>query len=244
MSKFLAPPVLIGLCVAALCAPIAAQRRGTSGSSSGVVTFALNVSDPDGKPITDVKVTLSGPAQRSARTEGGRLAFEGLPSGTYHFHFEKDGFVALDRDVVGKGSAPIDVKVTLEAVPPPPKPIEPVPVPMHFDPRPVVALDLPTYIEKNYVGRAPGKSSSIACSSGGAADIIQINKPLTEHTHAEGDEFIYVIAGEGNARVGTQDTPMSGGMFLLVPRGTPHSITALPRKPLVLLSILTGAKCG
>jgi mannose-6-phosphate isomerase-like protein (cupin superfamily) len=242
MAKMLPAVLTVGLCVVGLAASVTAQRRGSGGGS---VTFAVNVTDPDGAPITDAMVSVKGPAQRSARTENGRLAFEGLPSGSYHFRFEKDGFVAIDRDVVGRGSAPIDVKVTLTPVPAPPKPIATVPVPQHLliDSKPV-ALDLPTYIEKNYVGRSPGKATSVACAPGGAADVLQINEPVKEHTHGDGDEFVYVIAGQGNARVGGLDEPMSGGMFLLVPRGVPHSFSAGPKKPLVVLSILAGGKCA
>ena len=225
--------------------PLEAQRR-SSGASA--VTFAVNVTDSAGAPVPDVKVTMTGPAQRSGRTEAGRLVFEGLPAGEYRFRFEKDGFVTLERELTGRGAAPIDVKVTL--TPAPPKPAAPIPpaAPVtkppenHVDAKPF-ALDLPTYIEKNYVGRAPGKASGLVCVTGGAANLLQINEPIKEHTHSDSDEFVYVIAGQGNARIGDRDEPMSAGVFLLIPRGTAHALITGPKKPLVVLSILAGDKC-
>src|SRR5215471_11148907 len=132
--------------LAATLAPVGAQRRGAS--PGGVATFAVLVSDPAGAPINDVKVTASGPAERGGRTEsGGRLVFEGVPTGTYRFRFDKDGYLSFEREVTTKGSVPVDVKVTLTAAPLPPKPAEPAPPPPpppaeHTVDAKVMALDL------------------------------------------------------------------------------------------------------
>jgi mannose-6-phosphate isomerase-like protein (cupin superfamily) len=105
-----------------------------------------------------------------------------------------------------------------------------------------MALDLPTYIQKNYVGRTPGKASGLSCTTGGAATLLQINDPIKTHAHPDSDEFLYVIAGEGTAQLGDDSEPMSAGMFIVVPRGMPHAIKAT-KKPVVVLSILAGDKC-
>src|SRR5439155_11532202 len=111
-----------------------------------------------------VKVTMTGPVTRTSSTEAGRIAFENLPAGTYHFRFEREGFVALDKDVAGRGSAPIDVKVALARVPAPAKPIVPVgALPSAPAASKVVVLDMPAFIEKNYVGRSSGKTTPLAC---------------------------------------------------------------------------------
>lgn len=227
-----------------LVMPVHAQRRGAGGGGTAV-TLAVMVSDTSGAPIPDVNVTLTGSAERTGRTEGGRLVFEGLPTGPYKFRFDKDGFVSLEHELAARGGAPTDVKVTLTAAPPPPKPIEPVkpalPTERRVDAKPL-ALDLPTYIQQNYVKHLPGKASGLSCTTGGAATLLQINDPIKEHAHSDSDEFLYVIAGEGNARLADLAEPMSAGMFLVVPRGMPHAITAT-KKPLVVLSILAGDKC-
>jgi mannose-6-phosphate isomerase-like protein (cupin superfamily) len=227
--------------------PAHAQRRGTGTtgtSGGGAVTFAVAVTDASGAPIDDAKVTVTGTAERTGRTEDGRLVFENLRPGTYRFRFDKDGYVSLERELTARAGAPVDVKVALTAAPPPPKPIEPVkpPPPPSVAARPM-GLDLPTYIKDNYVGRAPGKASGLSCTTGGAANLLQINDPIRQHTHGDSDEFIYVIAGEGNAQIGGAAEPMSAGMFLVVPRGMAHSFTA-SKKPLVVLSILAGDKCA
>ena len=100
------------------------QRR-----SVGNAAFAIVVTDPSGAPLGDVKVTMTGPVSRDARTERGRIAFENLPSGNYVLRFEREGFFSLEREVVARGGAPIDVKVILTPEPPPPPPPVPVIVP-------------------------------------------------------------------------------------------------------------------
>jgi mannose-6-phosphate isomerase-like protein (cupin superfamily) len=237
--------------VAVALAPVHAQRRGTGTGTSGTsaggsVSFAIVVTDASGAPINDARVTMSGTAERTGRTEAGRLAFEDLKPGPYRFRFDKDGYVSLERELTARGGAPTDVKVALTAAPPPPKPVEPVKTP---PPEPTVdakpmGLDLAAYAGNNAVGRrAPGKASALSCTTGGAATLLQINDPVKEHTHPDSDEFVYVLAGEGNARIGSMDEPMSAGMFLVVPRGMAHAFTA-SKKPLTFLSILAGDKCG
>src|SRR3954471_7223055 len=127
----------------------ATQRRGAA--TGGRVTFAVAVADSAGKPMSGVKVMLSGPAQRTSSTEAGRLVFENLPAGTYHFRFERTGYLPVEKDVPGKGSAPIDVKVTLALPPPPPKPLAPVALPPAAAAATAkfVVLDMPAFIEKN-----------------------------------------------------------------------------------------------
>jgi uncharacterized RmlC-like cupin family protein len=245
MRKGLVPAVLLLL----MAIPLGAQRRG--GAGGGAVTFAVSVSDPSGTPIPGVKVTLTGASERTAQTEGGRAVFEGLPSGPYRFRFDREGFVPLERELAGRGGAPIDVKVTLTPAPSPPSsrpapsapstPSAPPPAPA-VDAKPVV-LDMPAFIEKNYVGRAAGKMTPLACSTGGVSTLVQINEPLVDQVHAEADEFIYVIAGQGKARLGDRDEPLGAGVFMLIPRGTAHSLTAGPKKPLVLVSTRAGEKC-
>ena len=93
---------------------------------------------------------MTGAAERTTRTEGGRIVFEGMPAGAYRFRFEKDGFVLLERELTGRGSAPIDVKATLTPLPPPPPPPPAAPAP---PPEPkvdakFVVLDMPAFVEK------------------------------------------------------------------------------------------------
>jgi mannose-6-phosphate isomerase-like protein (cupin superfamily) len=241
MRKVMLAVILMGGVVAAV--ELEAQARG--GARRGSVTFVIAVTDPSGARLTDVKVTMSGPAQRTSRTEGGRVVFENLPSGDYRFRFERNGFVPLERDVTGRGSAPIQVNVAMSAVPVPSTPIPPVgplkerPVDGRF-----VVLDMPAFIEKNYVGRASGKSTPLACGAGGGATLLQINDPIATHTHPDADEFIYVIAGQGTAHIGEREESLGAGVFLMFPRGAAHMITAGPKRPLVFISTRAGERCA
>jgi mannose-6-phosphate isomerase-like protein (cupin superfamily) len=222
-----------------------AQRRGAA-PTTGPVTFAINVTDATGAPIGDVRVTLTGVVTRSTRTERGRTVFENLPSGQYTFKFEKAGFVTLEREVTGKGAKPLEVAVTLEReAPPPVKPIEPPPPPPPAPPTDmkIAVLDMPAFIEKNYIGRAAGKTTPMGCAAGGSSTLIQMNEPLAQHTHDDADEFIYVIAGQGLAKLSGREEPLGPAVFLMVPRGMPHTVTAGPKRPLVMMSVLAGDKC-
>lgn len=242
MQKML---VLLLVMSAAIAAPQAAQRRGAA--AAGSVTFAIAVADPSGAPIPDVKVTLTGAAERTGRTEAGRLVFEKLPAGTYRFRFDRDGFVPFEKELAARGSVPIDVKVTLTPVPPPPAPPAPsarppAPADLQRPAKPVV-LDMPAFIEKNYVGRASGKTTPLGCSTYGSSALIQINDAIAAHAHADADEFVYVIAGQGTVKLAERVELLGPGVYLLIPRGLAHAFTAGPKKPLVMISTRAGDRC-
>jgi hypothetical protein len=140
------------------------------------------------------------------------------------------------------------VKVTLTAAPEPPPPPpapapEPPPPPPPSDAAPVV-IDLPAFIEKNFVGRGAQKISPLACGTGASASLLQLREPLAEHSHAEWDEDLYVIAGQGSVQIAGRNHPLTAGVFVLVPRGSPHALAASGRNPLVLLSIRPGDQCA
>jgi mannose-6-phosphate isomerase-like protein (cupin superfamily) len=206
-------------------------------------TFAISVADPAGTPIPNVLVTLEGPASRTARTEGGRIALEELPVGRYTLRFEQEGFVTLERELNATAGKPIEVKVTLRPLPAPPPP------PPAEAPRPSVdatsaVFDLPDVIEKQFVGKAPGRTTALACGSEGTATLIQLNQPLTEHSHDDADEFLYVVAGEGSASVEGRQHKLRAGILLFFPRGMPHRLTPTGRNPLIVLSTRAGEPCS
>jgi hypothetical protein len=211
------------------------------------VTLAIFLTDSSGTPITNALVTLQGPAERSGRTERGRIAFENIPAGNYRVRFDHEGFIPLEREFAARGTVPIDVKATLTPAPA----VKPVPC-VEPPPRagtaapavPPMSLDLPDFLEKNQLGRDPSKTSSIACTPGGLASVIQIKDPLTEQTHPDADEFIYVIAGTGTVRIGDRVESLQSGVLALVPRTMPHVISPRGRNPLYILSIRAGEKCG
>lgn len=242
---------ITGLALAVLLGFVQGQqpqrRPGAAARTTGQVALAVRVSDPAGGAIGGVRVTLDGPAHRQATTEGGRTAFENLPAGTYRLLFERDGFVTLERELAARGGMPIDVKVTLTPAPEPPAPPPPVapppPPPPPRDAAPI-AMDLPAFIEKHYIGRDARKISPLGCAEDTAATLIQLHDPLAEHAHATAEEFLYVIAGQGGVRIDARDQALTAGVFVLVPRGMAHAISVSGKSPLVMLSIRPGEGCA
>ncbi len=233
-------PFVVAAAILLVGLDVHAQRRSGGGSA----TLAIVVSDPAGAPIGDVHVTVQGPASRDAHTERGRIVFENVPTGSYRLRFEKEGFVTLERELTARAGAPTDVKVTLTpepaAPPPPTPPIQRVAQPVDAVP---VAIDLPSFIEKNFIGRAAGRTSPLACGAGGPALLIQAREPIAEHMHEDADEYLYVIAGEGSLHAGKTVEALKAGVLTMVPRRVLHTITA-SRSPLELLSIQAGGHCG
>jgi mannose-6-phosphate isomerase-like protein (cupin superfamily) len=234
--------VLLGMCLllAAGSPDIQAQR----GRGAKTATLAIVVTSPDGAQISNVSVTVEGPANRKARTEGGRIAFENLPPGAYRLRFEREGFITLERELTARAGAPVDVKVTLSSAPEPPappKPVEPVKPPVDAKP---ISQDVLAVIDKEFVGRAKGRTTPLACGSEGNASLIQLNAPIPQHSHDDADEFIYVVAGEGSADVQGSVQRLRAGVLLFLPRGVPHALSQSGRNPLVLISTRAGGGCG
>jgi hypothetical protein len=226
---------LVFLGMAAL--DLSAQRRGRA-----TATLAVLVTEPAGSPVSNVLVTVEGPASKSARTEGGRIVFEDIPAGAYRLRFEREGYTTLERELTARAGAPTDVKVTLTPAPPPPPPPAP-PAPVVVDTKPVM-MDLPTFIEKNYIGRGAGRTLPLACATAGSASLIQLNEPLVRQAHADVDEFLYIVAGTGMMQIEGREERLQAGMFMLVPRGVTHTLTATGRSPLVALSMRAGEGCA
>lgn len=244
MKNFLLVAVLI--CSGSVVG-VEAQRRG-AGGAVGSVSFAIAVSDPDGKPIPDVRITVEGAATRTARTEGGRIALENLPAGNYRFRFERDGYLTLERELAARGSAPIDVKVTLTRAPAPPAPPPPPPAPVASPTRPTVnakpaVVDVPALVEKNWVGRSPSKTLPLSCGSDGPTAVMQLKEAIMPHDHADSDELFYVIAGEGKALIADLSYNVGAGMFMFVPRGTRHALAPHGKNPLIVLASRPGEAC-
>jgi mannose-6-phosphate isomerase-like protein (cupin superfamily) len=221
------------------------QRRPAR--STGNATLAILVTDVSGAQIPNVLVSVEGPTPRTARTEGGRIALEGLAAGEYLLRFEKEGFLTLERQLTARGGAPMEVKVTLKAEPEPPPP--PVPVvaptkpPADVNAKPA-SFDVPDVIEKQFIGRGAVKRTPLACGGEGAVTLIQLNDPLPDHAHADADEFLYVVAGEGAANLAGAAQRLRAGVLVFVPRGVTHRFSQSGRNPLIVLSTLAGEGCG
>ena len=222
-----------------LSTPLCAQTRSVS-ASRGPVTFAIAIADPSGAPLRDVKMRVTGASARTTRVQGGRAVLEGLREGSYLFRFEKDGYVTFEREVSARGARPIAVKVRLTPLSAP----VPMPAAATSTEAKLVVLDMPAFIEKNYVGHDAVKTTPIGCASGGAGTLLQIKDPVAQHTHDDADEFIYVIAGKGMLKLADREEPLSPAVFLMIPRRMAHTLTASSKKPLVVMSVRAGESCA
>lgn len=226
------------------------QSARTTSATAARLALSVLVTAMDGKTLPEVWVKASGPVEREGSTDpSGNVSFANLAAGTYRLRFEHDQFVTFEKEVVVARGGAIRVAVALAAAPPKPEPPKPEPTPTAA-PTPVPAgnysassFDIPDLFEKNFIGNGAVKRSAVGCTASSASTLIQLRDPLAEHTHADQDELIYVVAGEGLHKVGSREHALAGGVFVSIPRGTPHSITRKGRQPLVLISTLTGTPC-
>jgi mannose-6-phosphate isomerase-like protein (cupin superfamily) len=234
--------VLLAFVFALSPADAYAQRRTKPAPRA---TLAITVSAADGTPIPDALVTVEGPAERTLRTEGGRAVLEGVPAGEYRLRFEREGFVPLEKELTARAGKPTEVKVTLSELPaPPPPPVEvPAPKPPASSTAKALAADLAALTEKEWIGRAPLKTTLLACSEGTNSTLIQLNRPLADHAHPDADEVFYVVGGEGVARVENGQQKLHAGVFLFIPRGRSHELTPSGRNPLIVMSVRAGEPC-
>jgi mannose-6-phosphate isomerase-like protein (cupin superfamily) len=209
------------------------------------------VRDASGNPLGGVNITVSGSAKSQATTGDNGAADLTLAAGSYRLRFERDGFFALERDVTIRAGQTADVEVALTAAPPPPPPPAPPPPPPAPAPPartvvaagPPVSLSIPGFLDKNFIGRDPLKESVLACTPDATTRLLQLRDPISAHTHADLDEILYIVAGEGGVRIGEQVTAVGPGSLSVIPRGVSHGIERRGRNPLVVLSMLAGAPC-
>jgi hypothetical protein len=225
-------------------------RSRTAAPLPSKLTLTVMVTAMDGKTLSDVVVTALGPVAREGQTDpSGLVNFANMSPGTYRVRFEHDDFVTLEKELSLTTGKPLRATVTLSAAPPPPPPpkveaVAPPPTPAapdgNYSPS---AMSIPDFIESNYIGSAQVKRSPVGCTGSSTSTLIQIKEPIAEHTHAESDEIIYVVAGEGTHRVGGRESSLSAGSFVVVPRGTAHSLTRRGSRPLIFVSTLSGPPC-
>jgi mannose-6-phosphate isomerase-like protein (cupin superfamily) len=210
------------------------------------------VTDRQGEALADVEVGMTGPMERDGKTDAeGSIAFRNLGAGNYRLRFEHPEFITLEREVSMQAGRALKTSAALNPAPSPPPPPEepdapappPAPEPPPAGSHPATSLSIPDVVEANPVGRNPSRTTSVGCAGASTATLLQLRDPLAEHAHADADEIVYVVAGEGIQRVGGIDVPLTAGTFAMVPRGTAHAITRQGARALVLLSILSGPPC-
>jgi len=219
----------------------------------------VRVTDRMGAPLEGAHVRAEGPLGREGATDrNGVVTFRNLTAGTYRFRIERQGFIALEKEVIARAGALGTVEAALNAAPAAPAaPAPPAPTPppaaTPAPPPPVRAVTLapgeprivsvPDLAEAQLAGREPVKESAMGCSGASASRLIVARDPIAAHRHADADEMLYVVAGEATLKLGSKEQSITSGWFAVVPRGMDHSLTRRGRNPVILLSILSGPPC-
>ena len=238
-----------------------AQPAAAKAAPRRVTPSQVIVRDRSGSALGDVRVTVSGTASQEIVTDAAGTASLGtLRDGAYRLRLERDGFITLERDITVRAAQPSTFEVALSFSPPtaaapPPPPSEPptppppvvvtVPAPKlsSVPSGPPVFLSLPDFLDKNYIGREPIKESVLACLADSTTRMLQLHDSIGEHAHAEMDEVLYIVAGEGTIRARGESSTVAAGALSIIPHGVPHAIERRGRNPLMVLSMLSGAPC-
>ena len=223
-------------------------------SSSSTMVF-VHVKDASGHPLPGVRLLLAGTAGGEFTTDDeGVVRIPSMHDGPYHLRFEKKEFIATERDLTLRGGQPDVIDVALGAAPPPPPaaPKPPVPPlasrPAAATPPPAAGeqktVSIPAFLEGNFIGREPLKESILSCTTTATTRLLQLRDGLAEHVHANVDETLYVVAGEGALLTPKHyAVPVAPGSLSVVPRGTPHALERRGKNPLIVLSMLSGGPC-
>lgn len=235
--------------------PATAKPRPRAPAAAATAVLTVTVNDPTGAPLSDVKVSATGPVEREGVTTAvGQVRMLGIRAGTYRLRFEKDGYHTFEKEVAWRaGTPPPTSEATLSPAPPPPPPPEP-PTP-EPPPAPVVPdypagkpanLSVPDYIERNHIStKEPQKTNLIGCSGGAQTWLWQVRDPWQDRSHDSAELMLYVVGGEGTVSLGGRDVQVAAGTYFLIPRGTTYSLAKRGRAAaLYMLATLSGPPCA
>ena len=214
----------------------------------------MTVTNTQGTALPGVHVEVLGTSDRSGDTNStGQLSLTAMQAGTYRLRFSGDEVVTFEKEVVLRAGQIADLDVALniaEAAPEPPPPAAPAPQPATPASAPVGpvgeprTLSIVELIERELIGgNQPRRDSIVSCSGNARSTLVQLNQDQAERLYDAADVTYYVIAGEGTAKMNGRDSTLVAGSFVSVPRGTPHSLARRGRRPLIMLTTVSGTPC-
>jgi hypothetical protein len=245
MKVLLLMSLVLGLSIAA---DAQTARQKAASARSGM---AITVTDARGGTLPGVTVDVTGPTPRHGTTDAsGQINFPGLQAGTYRLRFSGDTVTAFEREVVVRAGAISDLDIVLNPAPPPKVVTAPAPPPPEpaapevgpaGEPQVISIVDL---IERELIsGNTPRKDTLVSCSGNTRTTLVQLNQPQASRVYEGAELVYYVVAGEGTVTLADRETPLVAGGYVAVPRGAAHSLARRGRRPLVLLSVLSGEPC-
>jgi hypothetical protein len=161
---------------------------------------------------------------------------------------ERAGFITLEREFTVRGGARNAIDVILNSATPPAPPsdksVPQSPTVGAIPPSgPLVALSIPNFLDRNFIGRELFKESILTCTPQETVRLLQMREGMAPHIHDRVDEIVYVVAGEGALRLGKDTVPLRAASLVVVPHGSDHAFERRGRKPLIVVSTLSGAAC-
>jgi hypothetical protein len=243
--------ILLCLCAALLPGLVAnsagaqqAKEPTTKPAATDRTTMLMTVTDPVGWTLPAVKVSVTGPLTREGDTdESGTLRLTGIRPGTYRARFSGETVVTFEREIIVQAGriAEVDVTLNLAEEKPDPPPAPPPPLGPVGQPLAASLIDL---VERELIGRDdPRRESLVACSGNTRSTLLQLNQEQPQRLYAGAESMLYVIAGEGSARIDARDLPLVPGSFVSVPRSVPYTLVRSGKRPLIMLSVLSGEPC-
>ena len=229
----------------------AADQAGAAAKPGSLV---ITVAGENGAPLSGASVKVAGATVDRAATSGadGGVTLLNLPAGTYRARITRDGYVTLEKEVTIRAGARLTTEAVVTAAPPAPPP--PPPPPAASAPAPTTSTLKPGKVSLTFVvdqitqmdkelRNSPTVERDLGCSGATATKLIMTRENMAMHTHADADEMLYIVAGEGTLTVGDKDQTVEAGWFSVVPRGTSHSVTRRGRNALLVLSVRSGPAC-
>jgi mannose-6-phosphate isomerase-like protein (cupin superfamily) len=215
--------------------------------------MAMTVTGPTGATLPGVLVEVLGASDRSGQTnDSGQLTFTGMQAGAYRLRFSGEKVVSFEKEVIVRAGQTASVDVMLNPAPEPPAPPPPPPAPAPAAAAPAPAgpageprsLSIVDLIERELIpNNQPRRETLVSCSGNTRSTLVQLNQDQPERLYDAAEVTYYVVAGEGAVRMNGSDTTIGAGSFLSIPRGTNHSVARRGRRPLILLTTLSGTPC-
>jgi mannose-6-phosphate isomerase-like protein (cupin superfamily) len=201
--------------------------------------MAVRVTTPLGATLPGVTVEVLGASDRGEETNGsGQISFTGMEAGTYRVGFSGARVVSFEKEIAIEAGPAATVDITLSAAPP--APVAP-PVGPAGAPRTVSLVDL---IEQELISNNQTRRDSlVSCSGNTLSTFVQLNQDQPQRLYESAEVTYYVFAGEGAARTGGADTPLDAGSFVSISRGAAHVMVRRGRRPLILLTTVSGTPC-
>jgi len=235
-------------------APRPAQPAATTPRRAPVPTtrggIAITVTSPQGATLVGVRVSISGPTERSDQTDAsGQLTMPSILTGTYRIRFEGEKVTAFEKEVTVQTGRVTAVDVMLNPAPEPKVVVAPAPAPAAPTGGPLgpkgepLTVGVVALLEKEFVKDQPRRESLLACSVNQRTTMIQLNKALPERLYDDADAVYYVLGGEGSIQLNGKNTQLATYDFVSVPRGTSHAFSNRGKRALVLLAVLSGEPC-